>query len=164
MAVHSIKAVQKIPVSLSKAWDFFSNPANLDIITPDDMAFKIISKNTCDKIYKGQLIEYKVSPVLRIPLYWMTKITEMEEGKYFIDEQKKGPYRLWHHEHHFKEIEGGVKIMDFVLYKNPFGLIGDAANSLFVKKKLLKIFRFRFRKVEDVLGKWPHQKASIQID
>ena len=164
MAVHSIKAVQKIPVSLTEAWNFFSNPANLDTITPDNMGFVIISKSTGDKIYPGQKIEYKVSPILGIPLYWMTEITEVEQNKFFVDEQRKGPYSLWHHEHHFKEIEGGVEMTDIVLYKIPLGLIGEAANLLFVKRKLRDIFKFRFRKIEEILGKWPQQIASIQID
>ena len=164
MAVHSIKAVQKIPVPLSEAWNFFSNPANLDKITPDDLGFIIISKNTGEKIYPGQKIEYKVSPILRIPLYWMTEINDVEENKFFVDEQRKGPYSLWHHEHHFKEIQGGVEMTDIVSYRIPLGLIGEAANSIFVKKKLQDIFKFRFRKVEEVFGKWPQQIPSIQIN
>jgi ligand-binding SRPBCC domain-containing protein len=163
MAVHSIKTVQKIPVSLKEAWDFFSSPANLQAITPANMGFKIISEHHGEKMYAGQIIGYKVSPLLNIPLYWMTEITHVEELKYFIDVQRKGPYALWHHQHHFKEVDGGVEMTDIVHYKNPLGFVGEIANSLFVKKQLKKIFEFRFGKVEERFGKWKEQTPFIEI-
>lgn len=154
MAAHSIKTVQKIPVSLEKAWDFFSNPANLQAITPENMGFKVISKHHGDTMYAGQIIEYKVRPVLNIPLYWMTEITQVKDKEYFIDEQRFGPYALWHHQHHFKAIPGGVEMIDIVHYKNPFWIFGKIANELFVKKKLDGIFQFRYKKVEEMFGVW----------
>lgn len=148
--VYSLKTVQQIPISLAEAWDFFSNPQNLATITPDNMGFKTISKHHGDTMYAGQLIEYKVSPVLGIPLYWMTEITHVDDKKYFVDEQRFGPYRLWHHQHHFKEVEGGVEMTDIVHYKLPLWILGDIANSLFVKKQLQKIFNYRFKKVQEL--------------
>ena len=163
MAVHSIKTVQKIPISIEEAWNFFSSPANLQTITPGNMRFKVISKNQGEKMYSGQVIEYKVSPLLHIPLYWMTEITHAEEFKYFIDVQRKGPYSLWHHQHHFKKMEGGVEMTDIVHYKNPLGFIGEIANSVFIKRQLKKIFEYRFLKVEELFGKWQEQNPSIEI-
>jgi ligand-binding SRPBCC domain-containing protein len=154
MAAHSIKTVQKIPVSLDEAWSFFSNPANLQAITPDGMGFTIISKHHGEVMYAGQLIEYKVRPLAGIPLYWMTEITQVKDRAYFIDEQRFGPYSLWHHQHHFKEIPGGVEMTDIVHYKNPLGFMGRIANALFVRQKLKTIFDFRYRKVEELFGKW----------
>ena len=154
MAAHSIKTVQKIPISLEKAWDFFSNPANLQAITPDNMGFKVISKHHGDTMYAGQIIEYKVKPVFNIPLYWMTEITQVKDNQYFIDEQRFGPYSLWHHQHHFKAIDGGVEMTDIVHYKNPLGVLGRLANTFFVKKKLDTIFNFRYQKVEEMFGRW----------
>lgn len=154
MAAHSIKTVQKIPVSLDEAWAFFSNPANLQAITPDGMGFTIISKHHGDVMYAGQLIEYKVRPLAGIPLYWMTEITQVKDRAYFIDEQRFGPYSLWHHQHHFREIPGGVEMTDIVHYKNPLGILGRIANALFVKQKLKTIFDFRYKKVEELFGKW----------
>lgn len=154
MAAHSIKTVQKIPISLEKAWEFFSNPANLQAITPVDMGFIVISKHHGSKMYAGQLLEYTVKPVLGIPVYWMTEITQVKDKEYFIDEQRYGPYNLWHHQHHFKEIPGGVEMMDIIHYKNPLWFLGRIANALFVKKKLEAIFKFRFEKVEQMFGKW----------
>ena len=155
MAAHSIKTVQKIPISLDKAWDFFSNPANLQAITPDNMGFKVISKHHGDTMYAGQIIEYTVKPVLGIPLYWMTEIIQVKDKQYFIDEQRFGPYSLWHHQHHFKAIEGGVEMTDIVHYKNPLWLLGRLANFLFVKKQLKGIFQYRLKKTEELFGSWP---------
>lgn len=151
--VYSLKTVQRIPVSLQQAWEFFSNPANLASITPDGMGFKTISKHHGPVMYAGQVIEYKVSPVAGIPLYWMTEITHVEDGKYFVDEQRYGPYSMWHHQHHFKAVEGGVEMIDIVHYKLPFWFLGDIANSLLVKKQLKQIFNYRFFKVEELFGK-----------
>jgi len=154
MPAHSLKAVQKIPVSVEKAWDFFSDPANLPLITPAEMSFKIISKHHGKKMYPGQIIEYYVSPIAGIKLYWMTEITHVEDKKFFIDEQRYGPYSMWHHQHHFKPIEGGVEMTDIVHYKNPFGFIGSLANNMFIKPRLDKIFAYRFEKIEEIFGKW----------
>lgn len=137
---------------MEAAWDFFSNPANLQTITPNNLGFKIISKHHGSRMYPGQIIEYKVSPVLGIPMYWMTEITHVETGKYFVDEQRFGPYALWHHQHHFKEIEGGVEMTDIVHYRIPLGFLGRIAHKLFVKKQLEQIFNFRKKKVEELFG------------
>lgn len=151
--VYSLKTVQKIPVSLDVAWEFFSNPRNLQAITPSNLGFKIVSKHHGEKMYAGQIIEYKVAPVLNIPMYWMTEITHVEEGKFFVDEQRFGPYSLWHHQHHFKVIEGGVEMTDIVHYKLPLFFLGDIAHAIFVKAQLKKIFDYRFEAVEKLFGK-----------
>ena len=151
--VYSFKTIQNIPIPVAAAWDFFSNPANLKEITPGTMGFKTISQHHGNSMYAGQVIEYKVSPVLGIPLYWMTEITHVEDKKYFVDEQRYGPYSMWHHQHHFKAIEGGVEMTDIVHYKLPFWFFGDIANTLFVKKQLQQIFDFRFKVVEQKFGK-----------
>jgi len=148
--VYHLKTVQKIPITLDKAWDFFSDPKNLQLITPADMQFRVISQFHGNKMYPGQVIEYKVSPLLNIPLYWMTEITHVEDKKYFVDEQRFGPYSLWHHQHHFKEIDGFVEMTDIVHYKLPGWFLGDIAHWLFVRKKLIGIFDYRFKKVEEL--------------
>jgi ligand-binding SRPBCC domain-containing protein len=150
---HSIKTVQLLPISLNEAWDFFSNPANLAKITPEHMGFTMISEHHGAIMYAGQIIEYKVKPVLGIPLYWMTEITQVKDKEYFIDEQRFGPYTLWHHQHHFKAVEGGVEMTDIIHYKIPLGFIGRIANMLFVKKQLDGIFAYRFKKAEELFGK-----------
>ena len=154
MGVHSIKAVQRIPASLSAVWDFFSSPSNLQTITPADLKFKVISKHHGEKIYAGQIIEYTIRPVLGVPVYWMTEITHVKDREFFADEQRKGPYKLWHHQHHFKEIPGGVEMTDIVHYKSPGWILEPIVDRLIVRPKLDKIFRFRFDVIEQQFGKW----------
>lgn len=120
MSVYSIKTVQKIPLSLEKAWQFFSKPDNLQIITPAKMGFTIRSRHHGTTMYAGQILEYTVRPLLNISLYWMTEITHVEQHRYFVDEQRFGPYSMWHHQHHFVAVEGGVEMTDIVHYKIPF--------------------------------------------
>ena len=162
MASFSLKTVQKLPVDMATAWKFFSSPNNLKDITPGNLGFEIISKHHGDRMYAGQIIEYTVKPLLGIALYWMTEITQVKDHEYFIDEQRYGPYNLWHHQHHFKSIEGGVEMIDIVHYKLPLGLLGTIANNLFVEKQLKRIFEFRFQKTEVLLGKWKEvQKNEV---
>lgn len=154
MATYSFQTIQRIPISLEQAWDFFSNPANLQRITPSEMGFEIVSNFHGTSMYPGQLIEYTVKPLLGISLYWMTEITHVQDMRYFVDEQRFGPYSLWHHQHHFKAIEGGVEMTDIVHYRIPLGPLGDLANTLFIRAKLKKIFDFRYEAVENLFGKW----------
>jgi ligand-binding SRPBCC domain-containing protein len=150
--VYSLKTTQKIPISLSQAWDFFSRPDNLKDITPPQLGFEVISQHHGEKMYPGQIIEYMVRPILGIPLYWMTEITHVQDKQYFIDEQRFGPYSLWHHQHHFKEAEGGVEMTDIVHYKLPLWFLGDIAQVVIVKKQLQEIFDFRFAAVKQRFG------------
>lgn len=156
MAAYTIKTVQKIPVSLEKAWQFFSSPGNLKLITPESMGFQIISGvHDANAMYAGQIIEYRVKPLLGIPVYWMTEITQVRQNEYFIDEQRFGPYKFWQHQHHFKVIPGGVEMTDIIHYKNRLGILGRLANRLFVAKKLRYIFNYRSNRVEEFFGAWP---------
>lgn len=161
--VYSLKTVQRIPVSLAEAWDFFSSPANLKEITPSNLGFNIISKHHGMRMYPGQVIEYKVRPILGIPLYWMTEITHVADHQYFVDEQRFGPYSLWHHQHHFKTIEGGVEMTDIVHYKLPLWILGDIANTIMVRRQLQQIFEYRFTAVEQRFGKWPSEQDKRVI-
>src|SRR5687768_951926 len=120
MGVHSLKTVQKFPATLDETWNFFSLPANLAAVTPAHLQFKIRSNHHGDRMYPGQIIEYTIKPLFGVPVYWMTEITHVEDRRYFVDEQRYGPYSMWHHQHHFREIEGGVEMTDIVHYKIPF--------------------------------------------
>lgn len=142
MGVYSLRRTQHVKGELENVWRFFSNPANLVKITPPDMNFTVTSPPE-DRIYPGQVITYKVSPVLNIPMTWMTEITQVVEQKMFIDEQKYGPYRIWHHQHFFEQDGDGVLMTDIVHYKPPMMIFGDIANTIFIKKKLNSIFDYR---------------------
>lgn len=156
MAFYRLSKVQKLPISLDEAWDFFSSPLNLKEITPPYMGFDVTSPYT-GKMYPGLIITYKVKPVLGIPLNWMTEITHVKDRTYFVDEQRFGPYSLWHHQHHFKAIDGGVEMIDEVNYKLPFGFLGTIAKHLFVAKQLEAIFDYRCKVLEERFGVYKAQ-------
>lgn len=148
--IYRLQYEQLLNTTLDEAWAFFSGAENLQRITPAYMRFNITSPQTNKPVYAGQIITYKIYPVLGIPLNWMTEITQVKEGQYFIDEQRRGPYNLWHHQHHFEEVAGGVKMTDIVHYALPFGILGQLAHALFVKKQLKDIFVFRKEKVTEL--------------
>lgn len=152
MKLYQIKTQQKLPISIEKAWGFFSNPKNLKKITPEEMSFEIVS-GAEKSIYPGQIIQYNVSPIFGIKLRWVTEITHVIDNKYFVDEQRFGPYSLWHHKHFFKEIKGGILMEDVVDYKIPLGWLGQLAHFIFVKNRLKKIFKFRENKLVKLFGK-----------
>ncbi len=142
-----LKKEQFLPVSIEEAWTYFSTPRNLNEITPDDMVFSITSE-VPDAMYAGLLITYKIAPVLNIPIDWVTEITHIKEHVYFIDEQRKGPYRIWHHEHHFRSVPGGVIMTDILYYDIGKSIFGWIAGKLWVHKKIQHIFRFREEKLK----------------
>jgi ligand-binding SRPBCC domain-containing protein len=142
---------QFLPVTPVEAWTFFSNPANLQKITPKEMNF-IIHTEVPEKIYPGLIIIYTVSPLFRIPLKWVTEITQVKEPLYFVDEQRSGPYSIWHHEHHFQEVPGGVMMTDRLFYKVPMGFIGNILDTLLIRKKVQGIFRHRTKALSVVFN------------
>ena len=150
--MYQLKRTQFIPADLETCWDFFCAPKNLAVITPDYMGFDVLTE-TPGKIYEGLMIAYKVKPLFGIPLNWVTEIKYVHEQLFFVDEQRSGPYKMWHHEHHFKAVEGGVEMTDIVSYQVPFGIFGKLAHVLMVRRKLEEIFAYRFQKVEEIFGK-----------
>ncbi len=151
--MHKLERIQHLPIDIDTAWNFFSSPKNLSKITPDYMNFRIISNFKEDKMYPGLFIIYKVSPIFGISMTWITEITQISEKKYFIDEQRSGPYKIWHHEHHFKVTNEGVEMSDLLYYKLPFGFIGKIINFLFVGKKVKSIFDYREKILNEMFSK-----------
>lgn len=151
MAIHTLTRVQNIPTDLQTLWDYISSPKNLKTITPDYMGFQIKS-DLPDKMYAGQMILYTVRPLFQIPLGWCTEITHVKELEYFVDEQRQGPYKIWHHQHHVKEIENGVEMTDIVHYQVPLGFLGEIFTTILVKPKLHEIFDYRFKKMVELFG------------
>lgn len=143
---------QTLPIAQQEAWDFFSNPKNLSLITPPHLKFVITSNFLPEKMYAGQIISYKVRPLLNIPLTWVTEITQVNEPALFIDEQRFGPYRFWHHQHHFKTISGGVEMMDLIHYQLPLGWLGPFLNRFKVQHDLNLIFNYREKKLIERFG------------
>lgn len=151
MKVYKKETVQHVHASLDECWDFFSSPNNLQKITPTDMGF-VITDYDGKSMYAGQIIQYKVSPLLGINLSWMTVITQVVDKSYFIDEQRFGPYSLWHHKHFFEATDKGTKMTDVVHYALPLGFLGRIMNTLIVKNKLKAIFDFREKKVNEMFN------------
>ena len=152
--IHIWKQVQSLPIDIRTAWDFFSTPENLNEITPPDLSFKIHSSLPA-RVYPGLMIVYDVSVFKGIRFEWVTEITHVRELDFFVDEQRFGPYSLWHHEHHFKEIVGGVEMIDIVHYKLPFGWLGDRFHKIMIEPKLKKIFDYRRLTLKQRFGVYP---------
>ncbi|AKG05275.1 hypothetical protein AAV35_011110 [Salimicrobium jeotgali] len=149
MKIYKIERTQQLPISLDEAWSFFSSAGNLSRITPPWMKFEVTGELP-EHMYPGMIATYHLQPVLGITLSWMTEITHVEENKMFVDEQRHGPFRFWHHQHHFKEVENGVEMTDIVHYALPFSKVGRIAHRLNIRKKLEEIFRYRHQKVEEM--------------
>lgn len=154
MAFYQFTSEQKIPASIDQVWDFIATPMNLRDITPEYMGFEVTSQQRSDKMYPGMIISYKVSPLLGIKMTWVTEITQVKDRSYFVDEQRIGPYAMWHHEHQIEAIEGGVLMSDIVSYQPPLGFLGAIANTLMIRNKLKEIFEFRTKAVEKKFGKF----------
>ena len=150
MAFYQFKREQLINSSISEVWDFISRPQNLKRITPSYMGFDICTPDLPDEAYEGMIIAYTVRPLLGIPTTWVTEITHVEPQKYFVDEQRVGPYKLWHHEHHIEEVKDGVLMKDIVSYSPPLGVLGQLANTLLIRKKLEEIFDYRTKAFEEI--------------
>ena len=153
MKIYRLETVQNLPITKQKAWEFFSDPKNLKTITPDYMGFKILT-GEADKMFAGQIIQYIVTPILKIPVKWVTEITHVKEGEYFVDEQRFGPYSLWHHKHFIKPIKNGVEMIDIVDYKIPFGFLGQLMHPILVKPKLNEIFEYRRTALINLFGNY----------
>ena len=150
MGFYQFKTEQRFKQSTAELWDFISSPRNLKEITPDYMGFDITSEDLPVKMYEGMIISYKVSPVFGIKTTWVTEITHVKESEYFVDEQRVGPYDIWHHQHFLEPFSGGTLMKDIVSYKPPFGVLGNLANTILIKTKLKEIFDYRTMKLGEI--------------
>lgn len=148
MKVYTLRKTQFIPITLKEAWNFFSTPDNLTRITPEHMGFQIRYNSGGTKMYPGQIIRYSVRVLPFYTVDWVTEITHVHEYNYFVDEQRFGPYSLWHHQHHFNEVAGGVEIIDEVNYVIPLGILGRLAHWIFVGREVSAIFNHRYAVLE----------------
>lgn len=150
MRIYQFKTKQFLPITIKESWEFFSNPKNLSKITPAWLNFEVTSQLN-DKMYEGMIITYLVRPLLNIPTTWVTEITHVREPYFFIDEQRFGPYKFWHHQHIFRETKNGIEMEDIVSYAVPLGVFGRIANSLIISKKIRDIFSFRSKILKHLL-------------
>lgn len=154
--LYTLEYTQSLPISQEEAWSFFSDPYNLRLLTPDYLQFELTTPLYHRHIYPGQIIAYTLRPLLFLPIEWVTEITHVDKLHYFIDEQRLGPYKLWHHEHRFNPISNGVEVQDRVVYKMPFGILGKLVHQLKVKKDLEFIFAYRKQKLIEIFGTYDH--------
>ena len=151
MKIYRFVRNQKIPIDKNEAWKFLSDPNNLKTITPDYMGFDIIEKENT-KMYSGQIIKYIVTPIFGIKMNWVTEITHVKDFEYFVDEQRFGPDKFWHHKHLIKEIKNGVEMIDILDYALPFGFAGRFFHPIIIKPKLNEIFNYRRNKLIEIFG------------
>lgn len=151
MTYHRLHASQFLPVAPEKAWAFFSDPANLKRITPEYMNFEILS-GADQPMYPGQIIQYRVSPFPGVRTTWVSEISHVDPGRYFVDEQRFGPYSFWHHKHFLHPEHEGVRVEDVVDYKLPYGILGKWVNAAWVRTRLEAIFSFRAQALEELFG------------
>jgi ligand-binding SRPBCC domain-containing protein len=162
MKLETIHNTLFLPIPIQEGWKFFSNPRNLSLITPPSLGLKITSE-VPDSIYPGVIITYLVRPMFGIPFTWVTEITHMRKPFLFVDEQRFGPYKFWHHKHLFKEVDGGIVVEDLVHYALPFGPLGNVANRLMVARELDKIFTFRRRYLTARFGSLREKGKEVRI-
>ncbi|MBS1586143.1 MAG: SRPBCC family protein [Bacteroidetes bacterium] len=151
MRSYTLHRQQQIPADINTVWDFFATADNLQLITPQDMNFRILA-GADGPIRKGQIIKYKVAPLFNMPLSWTTEITKVEYLSCFVDEQLHGPYKLWRHRHDFRPNALGVLMTDTVTYVMPFGILGSLAHATLVKRRLHNIFDYRYRQIEKIFS------------
>lgn len=154
MAFYQFTQQQRIPAGKAEVWDFISSPLNLRDITPPYLGFVVTGGTGTGKMYPGMIVTYIVKPLFGIPVRWMTEITQVRDGEYFVDEQRIGPYKLWHHQHKISAIGNGVLMTDIVTYAPPLGFLGAIANALFIRRRLADIFVYRTRVLEKRFGEW----------
>ncbi|MDY0103408.1 MAG: SRPBCC family protein [Lentimicrobium sp.] len=152
MGFYQFKRELRVKATMDEVWDFISSPGNLKEITPDYMGFDITTEDLPEKMYPGMIISYMVKPLFGIKTTWVTEITHVKDKSYFVDEQRVGPYTIWHHEHFIEPIEDGVLMKDIVSYKPPFGFLGSIANRLVIQKKLNEIFNYRTKAIQGKYG------------
>ena len=154
MRLHRLEYRQRLGISPQQAWDFFSDPANLASITPPWLDFEVTGPLS-GTAYPGQLICYRIRPLAGIALAWVTEITHLRSGEFFVDEQRFGPYRFWHHQHHFRGCPGGVDMADLIHYRMPLGPLGELLNRVLVRRRLERIFAHRRQVLAERFGELP---------
>ena len=152
MKIFRLEKSINLPITIEECWEFFSNPNNLKVITPKYMGFDILDLEDT-KMYAGQIIKYNVSPLFGLNMKWVTEITHLKKNKFFVDEQRFGPYKFWHHKHKFEIIDGGIKAIDILDYALPLSIVGEFFHPFFIKPKLEEIFKYREKKLIEIFGK-----------
>ena len=140
---------QFVPGDPARIWEFFATPRNLDTLTPPNLRFEIVGE-VAPRMYAGQMIEYRIGILPWVWTRWLTEITHVREGEFFVDEQRLGPYKLWHHEHRFTPARGGVTMTDRITYDPGWGPIGGVVDALWIRRQLTTVFDYRAKKTSEL--------------
>lgn len=151
LKIYQISRKQLLPVSLEDAWSFFADASNLQRLTPPEMKMEPAEKSPTE-IYPGMIAVYKVRPLFRIPITWVTEITQVQSMEYFVDEQRFGPFKFWHHEHRLQQTEEGVEVTDLLYYAMPFSFVGKLIHAKMVRPKLQELFVYRQKQLKNLFG------------
>ncbi len=151
MRLHRFGVAQLLPVDLETAWEFFSDPRNLQLMTPPWLNL-VPTSDVPEAMHQGMIVTYQVKPALGIPVTWVTEITHVVDRRLFVDEQRFGPYRFWHHQHHFREVDGGTEVRDVLHYGLPLGMAGELFGGTLVKRRVKQIFAFRRHTLVELFG------------
>ncbi len=161
MKLYRLHQTQRLPISAQEAWDFFSDPRKLPLITPAWLDFDLTSE-TPERVHPGTIITYRIRPIARVPIRWVTEITHTAAPYFFVDEQRFGPYRFWHHQHRFRPVDGGgTEVEDLVHYALPLGPVGAVAHAALVRPRLESIFAYRRDALKRHFGAW--QEAALRM-
>jgi len=142
MKLNRLESTERIAAPIDDVWEFFSNPRNLPVITPPWLGLELTSEPPAD-MHPGLIITYTVRPIAGLALGWVTEITHVVDRKLFVDEQRAGPYRFWHHQHHFRAIDGATEMRDIVHWTLPAGRLGELIAGRHVHRRVSSIFEFR---------------------
>ena len=161
MKLHRLQRRQHLPVSADAAWRFFSSPLNLPYITPGWLNLTPVGPLP-ERMFAGMMIRYRLTPLLGIPVTWISEITHVDEPHFFVDEQRFGPYRFWHHQHHFRPFNGGVEMIDTVSYGLKYSIVGTAMHALLIRRRLEEIFNFRQQTLAQYFSHPAGRSARVQ--
>ena len=165
MKLERIQTVQRLPIQLEEAWDFFTSPKNLRLITPHWLDFQL-NQEPPEYMHPGTIISATIRPFPVYSTNWISEITHIRPPQFYITEQRFGPFKMWHHEHHFTAIDDGVEIEDIIMYGMHFGKIGSLFHNVFIRKKLHDAFSFRAQALEQRFGSLkakPRQQQRQQM-
>lgn len=141
---------QFVPRPLSEVFPFFADAHNLEQLTPSFLNFSILTPQPI-QMQAGTLIDYRIK-LYGVPMRWRTLISAWEPPYRFVDEQIRGPYSIWWHEHTFAERDGGTVITDRVRFRSPLSAL---THPMFIRDQLQRIFAFRYAQIEKLLGTKP---------
>ncbi len=162
MRIHRLQTLQRLPITVDEAWEYFSSPKNLRQITPHWLDFRITNEPP-DEMHAGAILSYQIRPIPGIPVQWVTEITHVRKPHFFVDEQRFGPFKMWHHEHYFRpHLGGGVEVEDIVQYGLYLGPIGSLVHDFYVRKRLHEIFMFRAQVLEQRFGRFEPEARAEQ--